>query len=373
MVKRIYIDNFRCFVNLELHLENINLLMGPNGSGKTSVFTILETLHRLISEGEKINDLFKSESLTRWQPDAMLQKVELDVSGNGGTYRYSLEVEHLSHRQTARIRNESLFFDAQPLYRFNIETDETGASVGTGRLYNDNPTHPGIPLPFDWARSGLYMVQERHDNKRLTWFKTCMERLIIAGIDPHAMHAETREARTRPAWNFSDYADWLDHLADEHRREVGLLEGELRKIIDGFDIFRFQKAGEAKILKAEFVDKTMFRLDELSDGQRVMIALYTLLYSLHEGTLCVDEPENFLALPEIQPWLDTLFDRLAEFPAQVILISHHPRVVNYLAGHAGFWFSRPEKRHVRVQRVAEAEDTGISLAKLMELGWIYDE
>lgn len=173
----------------------------------------------------------------------------------------------------------------------------------------------------------------------------------------------------------SDYADWFDHLADEHRREVSLLEGELKKIIDGFDIFRFQKAGEAKILKAEFTDNTMFRIDELSDGQRVLIALYTLLYCLSENgnTLCVDEPESFLALPEIQPWLDTLFDRMEDVPLQVILISHHPRVINYLAGSAGFWFSRPENRHVRIQRITDREDSGMTIARLVELGWIYDE
>ncbi len=375
MLKRIYIDNFRCFVNFELHLEKVSLLLGANGSGKTSIFKILEIIQRLVSDGEKISDLFKSESLTRWQADSLLQRVELDVSGNEGTYRYSLEVEHLSNRQVTRIRNESLFFDTQPLYRFKIETDETGASVSTAHLHNDNPDHPGIALPFGWTRSGLYIIQERHDNKKLIKFRNYLEHLVVAGIDPHAMYSETREARTRPAWNLSDYADWFDHLADEYRREVSLLEAELRKIIDGFDIFRFQKAGGAKILKAEFTDNTMFRIDELSDGQRVLIALYTLLYCLseHGNTLCVDEPESFLALPEIQPWLDTLSDQLEDIPLQVILISHHPRIINYLAGSAGFWFSRPENKHVRIQRITGREDTGMSVARLIELGWIYDE
>ena len=40
MLKRIYIDNFRCFVNFELNLEKVSLLLGPNGSGKTSIFNV---------------------------------------------------------------------------------------------------------------------------------------------------------------------------------------------------------------------------------------------------------------------------------------------------------------------------------------------
>ncbi len=161
MLKRIYIDNFRCFVNFELHLEKVSLLLGANGSGKTSIFNILERIQRLVSDGEKISDLFKNESLTRWRTDSLLQKIELDVSGNDGTYRYSLEVEHSSNRQVTRIRNESLFFNTQQLYCFRIETDETGATVSTAHLYNDNPEHPGIVLPFDWTRSGLYISFRR--------------------------------------------------------------------------------------------------------------------------------------------------------------------------------------------------------------------
>lgn len=40
MLKRIYINNFRCLVNFELNLESINLFLGANGSGKTTVFDV---------------------------------------------------------------------------------------------------------------------------------------------------------------------------------------------------------------------------------------------------------------------------------------------------------------------------------------------
>ncbi len=375
MLKRIYINNFKCFTNFELHPEKMNLLLGPNGSGKTTVFQILDIIQRLIINGEKITDLFKNESLTRWQTDSPVQHIELDISGNQGTYRYHLEVEHQPDQYQARVRHESLFFNTQPLYTFAIKPDKTGASVGAGHLFSDNPEHKGTSLPFDWTRSGLYMIQERHDNKKLAWFKKYLERLFIVSIDPRAMRSETRQAKMRPQQNLSDYADWLDFLADEYRREVVQLEDELKQVIKGFDIFKFSKAGEAKILKAEFTDNTTFRIDELSDGQKVLIALYTLLHCLSENgiTLCIDEPESFLALPEIQPWLDSLYDRIEDMPLQAILISHHPRIINYLADSSGFWFSRSENKHVRIQKITDSEKTGISVAKLIELGWIYDE
>ena len=39
MLTRIYIDNFRCFVNFEYRPERKQLLLGANGSGKSSLFT----------------------------------------------------------------------------------------------------------------------------------------------------------------------------------------------------------------------------------------------------------------------------------------------------------------------------------------------
>jgi ABC-type glutathione transport system ATPase component len=55
-------------------------------------------------------------------------------------------------------------------------------------------------------------------------------------------------------------------------------------------------------------------------------------------------------LPEIQSWLDSLYEQCQNQHAQAILISHHPKLINYLASHAGYWFSRQDNGAVRTQR-----------------------
>jgi len=64
MLKRIYINNFRCLVNFELTLGTMNLFLGANGTGKTTVFEVLLKLQQLIVEDNKINTLFKASALT---------------------------------------------------------------------------------------------------------------------------------------------------------------------------------------------------------------------------------------------------------------------------------------------------------------------
>ena len=67
---------------------------------------------------------------------------------------------------------------------------------------------------------------------------------------------------------------------------------------------------------------------EVSEGQRALIALYMLVYCAltPDRTLLIDEPDNFIALAEIQPWLMKLLDRVDETNGQVILVSHHPEL-----------------------------------------------
>lgn len=50
MIQRLRVDNFGCLVNFELRLERMQLLLGPNGSGTSTVFEILRRLQRLLGD-----------------------------------------------------------------------------------------------------------------------------------------------------------------------------------------------------------------------------------------------------------------------------------------------------------------------------------
>src|SRR5262245_1925644 len=51
VINRIYIDNYKCFVNFEYHPGSLQLLMGSNGTGKTAVLDILEILREFVAAG----------------------------------------------------------------------------------------------------------------------------------------------------------------------------------------------------------------------------------------------------------------------------------------------------------------------------------
>lgn len=383
MLKRIYVNNFRCLVNFELTVDSINLFLGSNGSGKTTVFDVLRKLQIFIlgeqafQQDYRVSDLFTNKDLTRWQKSDV-QKFELDIQGNGGLYKYILEIQHQAEYAPPRMRLESLTFDGQPLFNFWVDAVDRGKAVGQARIYNDDPNREGAFLPFfDGSRSGIGFIYERPENQKLTWFKKRIANFFIVQINPFVIESESRQEASLPNWDMSNYAAWYSYLSQESQGKILKLTLELQKIIQGFDSFQNPKSGDVRILSASFTrpSKAAYRLNELSHGQKVLIALYTLIYCSpdEDFTLCIDEPENFLALPEIEPWRRMVMDYCLDNQGQAILISHHPSLINYLASNSGYWFERKDNEAVRVRQITDMGEEGLSVSKLIELGWIYDE
>lgn len=379
MLKRIYVHNYKCLVNFEINFDkDISLLLGANGSGKTTVLTALYEIQQFIFLNVQLvdhhranykNTVFKPSTLTRWGQD-QVQKFEIEIDGNDGVYKYVLEIEHQIERNLARVKTENLFFDDQPLYKFCIE-EESGIQVGKGRLFNDGKNNnDGIFYATGWSNSGLGTVQERYDNKKLTWFKKWLARLFIVRITPSAMETDMEMESPYPKLDLSNYVAWLNYWNNENSEGVFSVVSELKEIIKGFSSFRFSQAGTDN-KRLEFkINSLFYRFDELSDGQKTLAALYTLIYCVPENSvICIDEPENFLALPEIQPWFDKLYDQCTERNIQVLLISHHPKIINFLANDSGYWFSR-ENNLTRVQKITSENDSGLAMSELIERGWV---
>ena len=63
MIHGFYADNFRCLLNFDLELDEANVLLGANGSGKTSVLSILKKIQDLIVRGSKVGEVFPAPDL----------------------------------------------------------------------------------------------------------------------------------------------------------------------------------------------------------------------------------------------------------------------------------------------------------------------
>jgi hypothetical protein len=72
---------------------------------------------------------------------------------------------------------------------------------------------------------------------------------------------------------------------------------------------------------------------------------------------------------EIQPWLQKISDLAQENGSQVMLISHHPEVIDYLAASSAFRFERPTGDVVRVRPFKVNRDSGLKASEALARGW----
>lgn len=371
MLTRLYIDNYRALVNSELTLGRRSLLMGRNGSGKSTFGDALIAIQLLLFGQSKSDDLFTAATLTRWQA-VPRQRFELDVLGPVGTYRYQLVIEH---RDTAgadqprtRIISEMLTMGGEPLFRFE---------EGVVHLYRDDHS-AGPEYPFDWGRSALGTIAPRNDNQKLTWFGNWFRSLTVLKPNPQQIASLVEKDEFFLMVDARNFASWYHAVSATDKRRDHFLHKTLTETIPGFEALNFEYAGPNRwFLRTDFAEagrKVMLYFNELSDGQRSLILLYSMMhFLLDQGhTVFLDEPDNYISLDEVQPWLLSVTDRVDGGSGQLILVSHHPEIFNQWAVSHGLVAERDGCGPVRIRKYSQPADSELTPAELVARGWTQD-
>ena len=374
MIKRIRIENYKCLVNFDLELDELSLLLGLNGVGKTAVLDVVFALRRLLSGDARFTDadVFPTRTLTGWQ-SRDLQVFELRVLLAAETFTYRLEVEHQRETRLARIGRERLDVDGTTLFE---------CVQNQVQLYRDDPDKgvtEGPTFTTDWRESALARVVPVDHNQRLTRFLDYMRNILVCDIQPRALRTEAAAESPLLDRDAGNFADWFRHMLPEHPELISDLNNELTEVIGGgFSRMWLKKVSdEVRALMVDQVGaktgvKYDLRIDEMSDGQRALVVLYGLIH-LTRGqgyTLLIDEPENYVALREIQPWLMSLEDACGDTLPQVVIASHHPELIDHLGRENGILLQRGTSDEITARRLDTSEtEGGVELSELFARGW----
>jgi hypothetical protein len=390
MLTRLYIDNFRCFEEFEYRPGRKQLIVGPNGTGKSSFMEALMFLRRFGQDGV-LADALPAMQPTLWA-SRKKQVFELEAA-LGGVFLYRLEIEPPKETSRPRVRSETLQFEGKPVLEF-VE--------GEVQLYDR--FIPAQRFPADPFRSALAITPLGTDE--VSRFKLWLDRVFCFRLNPFAMAPRAERPQQAPATDLSNFAAWYSHLVQSDPQANFALHQSLRESLDGFNSLKLESLGGfVRILVADFAGKTSqtgfhmgrfglsqpsepittgdmmlgashpplrFGFDELSEGQRCLICLYAVLHFVLTKagtTVVIDEPENFISLREIQPWLMAASDAVDENNSQIILISHHPELIDQWAPSCGVQFVREKLGPVRVVPFHGEPDSGLSPAELIARGW----
>ena len=363
MLKRLYVDNYKCLINFDIRFGALTLLLGANGCGKSAVFEVIGKLRDFIRGDARVGDLFSATDITSWSRKTE-QFFELEIDISGGRCLYRLVVEHELERHWARVKTEELTFDDKPLFTFN---------EGEVRLYRDDHSE-GPTYSFNWHQSGLAPVAERHDNTRLCAFRQEVGKFVTLFLQTRHIKVGSDLPFDRLNDSGDNFASWYQGHLQEYPSRIFAAMNRLRNVLPGFvDLRLAQKGSDYRELQVEFAAQDrpvghVYRFDKLSDGQRALIVLYLLLFAHDAGeTLFLDEPDNYITLPEMQPWLAEMEDGCGDTLPQTVLISHHPEAIDFLYDKA-VWLGREPDRHTRILEIKN--DTMLKISELYAQGMV---
>ena len=312
MLKRVYVDNFGCLVNFEFRPSQVNLLLGRNGSGKTTLLDVLRRLRDVVVFGHRVPDVFPLFTKTQWETRPR-QRFEIEIEDADETYAYVLVIEQ-DPKTGPRIQEEILSVGGKPLFR-----------LGEGKIHLFGDDHaPGPSFAFQ------------------------------APYSPLASHASAG-SKMRVFLDFleksgSNFPSWYRGLVQAQPEISSSIRDSLKQVLPGFEGFRLPDWGQAgtRLLVADFSRPAggptyVLTLANLSEGQRCLVILYSILHAIagRATMLVIDEPDNFVALQEIQPWLNLLRQAIEDQNTQLVVISHNPDVIDYLAADSAYLFTRP--------------------------------
>ncbi len=318
-VKKITIENFRGIRNIKIEFhKQMNVFIGINGSGKSSVLDMLAILFshsRIFSDGELLSIDLRSIPYNANSIDASLEcealetNVKVSVKQSANEFNSKVEYGNPNHLD---VRWKEI-----------VEKHDVGFDFPLAVYY---PTNRGI-LDIPERIRGYQPVENSMDS---------LKGALSNALDFRSFVARLRESEKslniiRNSQGFEFYNDWYASQAKAVKQAI-------ENVVSGFtEIHVQQKPFDVVIKKGT----TNLSLTQLSDGEKCLIALVgDLAQRLAIANPLVNEPlrgKAVVIIDEIDlhlhpQWQRMILPKLMEtFPnCQFIVSTHSPQILGEL-------------------------------------------
>lgn len=368
MITRLYANNFRCLVAFEAEFDSFGVLCGPNGSGKSSVFDALRLIRNLgtgdgVLGGDRDHDIPHLE-FTKWQRSTV-QEFELGVTSEGHAFEYLIHIEQKADFEKPRVVKEQATCDGRKLFERDLDGVSFERLDGTQARF-----------PLGWRQAALASIEPKGPLSELAKLQDAMVKLLILRPNPRAMERESKAETKRPDLYLTGLTSWYRSLSQDLDWTIALRD-LLQEVWPDFKSLKLVDVGlNTKALQLRFDganggDAGALFFEQLSDGEKALIGLYMVRAALETGaahTVFIDEPDNYVGLPELQPWVLSMRELLDD-RHQAILITHHPEILSSAGQDHGRYLWRDN--HTSPTRIGPLNiPEGMSPGEAIARGWV---
>ncbi len=354
MLQRLYIHNFRCLENFELSIKGMSsaLLIGKNGSGKSTTASALEVLQKISRGINRVGQLVQSKDFARGRSDVPI-RFEIEVLIENKLYKYALALELPERFKELRVFEEQLLVSGDPIY------SRKEAKV---TLHNSSQNYEAQFL-VDWHLVALPVIQEQSETDPLRIFKTWLSRMIILAPIPSLMTGDSNGDTLEPKRDGSNFGEWFSGLLSRYPAAYTQVVQYLREVMPDIKDFLNELIGkDSKSMIVRFQENNAnlsVDFEALSDGEKCFF-LCSVVLAANESygpLFCFwDEPDNYLAISEVGHFLTSL-RRSFKNLGQILVTSHNPEAIRKFSNENTFVLDR--KSHLEPTLIRLLSDLSV--------------
>jgi energy-coupling factor transporter ATP-binding protein EcfA2 len=328
------------------------LLIGNNGSGKTTVGLALEILQRIARGTNRVGDLVKPKDFLGRKGVPM--RFEIEVELRGKNYGYSVAFEFSEGFKEPRILEEKLSVEGNPVYTREL-SQVLLVRGGSEAKFN-----------IDWNIAALPIIQHQSLTDPLLVVRQWLARMLILRPIPPLISGNSEQETLEPNPQVTDLGAWFSGLLAHAPSAYTKIDEYLKQIMPDLEDIRNPPAGgDSRRLEVQFTSNPgpgslCLSFEDLSDGEKCfMICALVLAANYAYGPLfCFwDEPDNYLALSEVRHFVLAL-RKAFQSGGQFIATSHNSEAIRRFSEKNTLYLYR--KSHLEPTIVRPLDDLQVS-------------
>lgn len=352
MITKLAISGYRSLRDISLNLENVNIVTGENGSGKSNIYKALSLLADT-AQGELFSSLAKGGGFpgTLWAgPETLSREMKAGVAPVQGTRR----------KNPVALKLAFASDDYSYAIDLGLPPPTSSAFSGDPEIKSEHLWHGDTlrPASLIAKRTGTSVSVRNLDSGE--WIQTntnlaSFDSMMTHGVDPSQAPEILAVRETMRNWRFYDHfrsdkdaparqgqygtrapalnVDGSNIAACiETISEIGDINGFLQTIDDAFPGSHISVESQNGIFDLRFHQKGLLRplsSKELSDGTlRFILWAAALTSPRPPDFLVLNEPETSLHVDLLEP-LARLISR-ASVHSQLVIVTHAARLIDAL-------------------------------------------
>lgn len=355
MIKQVRIQNFKSLKDVVIDIEDVNLFIGPNNSGKSNVFKAISYFSDVFNSNQfsNLSDIsFQKNAITDSLPVSFA--IIFDFENKYWLYKLELydspiksfiELSASFEKEKIQINEINLFefdFFENKLSEYVIQSNnknfknknfkkEYDSSFNTAFLkYKINNKTEILQSQYSIGNSDNFVSHAFYNIIEEFFSSTIIYKPDISMIQlPNKSNRETLPLDFLEE-DCDNLADFLFNFSQNHKKRFDEFLNDFKTCVSDFtDISTpYDPTDKNKSsLKIKFFDKfdNGYWIDEVSDGVIYFLALLAIIHQPNPPRLLLlEEPETGIHPRRIKEIADYIFKLSEEKGIQVIMTSHSP-------------------------------------------------